>query len=170
MSMTRPIRLLSSIARLFERPPRHQATSERAAHERDEARRDADILRSLAIVLVHIAGGDGRLTAEERSTLANFVGRRFRLSPREALRIIEAAIAAERSREDVDDAFDDLKRLLPPDGRRELMVAAWELAKIDGHVAELEDDLLWRSARRLGLSEREAEALRQSALADVGGA
>jgi uncharacterized tellurite resistance protein B-like protein len=147
MSMIRPIRLLSSIARLFERLPRHQATSERAAHERD-----------------------GRLTAEERSTLANFVGRRFRLSPREALRIIEAAIAAERSREDVDDAFDDLKRLLPPDGRRELMVAAWELAKIDGHVAELEDDLLWRSARRLGLSEREAEALRQSALADVGGA
>ncbi|MBM3081935.1 TerB family tellurite resistance protein [Chelatococcus daeguensis] len=162
--MTRPVRLIASIARLFERLPRHQAVPPR--EDRD---RTPDTLLSLAIVLVHIAGGDGRLTGEERARLADLVGRRFRLSPREALRIIEAAIVAEGSREDVDDAFEDLKRLLPPDGRRELMAAAWELAKIDGHVAELEDDLLWRSARRLGLSEREAEALRQSALTDVDG-
>ena len=46
---------------------------------------------------------------------------------------------------------------------------AWDIAKADGAIRELEDDVLWRAAALLGLDDSVAADVRREAVGDATG-
>ena len=50
------------------------------------------------------------------------------------------------------------------DGRRQVVAMAYGVAAADGHVAEFEEDLVWRLGHLLGLADPDIAAIREGAI------
>jgi uncharacterized tellurite resistance protein B-like protein len=86
---------------------------------------------------------------------------RFALDDARADELIDKATAAEHESVDLYHFTSLLNRVLDEEGRAKVVEMMWEIVYADGTRDELEDNLLWRAADLLGVSQRERIELRQ---------
>ncbi|MGH6672419.1 MAG: TerB family tellurite resistance protein [Xanthobacteraceae bacterium] len=127
-----------------------------------------DYRLAAAALLVHCAAIDGEVTPAEREKLYAVIKQRFNLSDGATAELIEKATAAEHESVDLYHFTHLLNRALDEEGRAKVIEMMWEIVYADGSRDELEDNLLWRAADLLGVSQRERVELRQRIAAKAG--
>lgn len=75
--------------------------------------------------------------------------------------MVAAATEAEQKAVDLYHFIARLNRLLDEAGRARMVEMLWQIAYTDGVVSEFEDNLIWRAADLLGVSQGERIALRE---------
>lgn len=125
-----------------------------------------DLRVAAAALMVHVATLDGNMSAEERVKLHELLQTRFDLDAAATERLIEAAVAADREAVDFYGFTSLLMRSLDEDQRRRIVAMMWELVFADGNVTEFEDNVMWRVADLLGVSNRERIELRRAVAAE----
>ncbi len=123
---------------------------------------DNDVRVATAALMVHVATLDGTLSAEEREKLHGLLKTRFKLSDAETSELIDAAVEADREAVDFYRFTSLLMRNLDEEQRRRIVAMMWELAYTDGNISEFEDNVMWRVADLLGVSNRERIELRRA--------
>jgi len=122
---------------------------------------DNDYRLAAVALLVHAATIDGEMSASERDRLHAVVKQRFSLDDALADELIEKATQAEHESVDLYHFTSLLNRTLDEDGRARIIEMMWQIVYADGERDELEDNLLWRAADLLGVSQRQRIELRQ---------
>ena len=130
---------------------------------------DSDDYRvAAAALLVHVATLEGELTPAARDKLRSILMAQFTLSRDLADELIEAAVAADREAVDFYHFTSLLMRTLNEQGRSRVVEMLWEVAFLDGHISEFEDNVMWRVADLLAVSPNERIALRHRVEAHIG--
>lgn len=140
-----PLSLLALVRELAERVG--------GGGDGDASATDGDGRVALATLLVHVARIDGIIVPAEWARLETMLREEFALTPADAEALAEQGDLADRGNADVQILIAPLSRRLDVAARTRLLHLAWDLAQADGEVRELEDDLIWRLARLLGLDE-----------------
>ena len=122
---------------------------------------DTDYRVAAAALLFHIADIDGEVSPPERRRLKAIVAETFGVEGAEASRLLAVAEKSEHEAVDLYHFTSVLKRSLDADGRRKIIELCWQMAMADGHVDEFEENVIWRIAELLGVSNRERILLRQ---------
>lgn len=118
---------------------------------------------ALATLLVHVARIDGIIVPAEWQRLESVLQDEFGLTAADAEALVAEGDIADRGNADVETLIAPLRRRLDVASRTRLLRMAWDLACADGEIRELEDDLMWRIARLIGLDESIAADLRREA-------
>ncbi len=129
---------------------------------------DNDYRLAAVALLVHAATIDGDMTPDERDKLHAVVKQRFGLDDAVADELIDKATEAEHEAVDLYHFTSLLNRTLDEEGRARVVEMMWEIVYADGRRDELEDNLLWRAADLLGVSQRQRIELRQRIAAKAG--
>jgi uncharacterized tellurite resistance protein B-like protein len=138
----------------------------------DTAKRefDEDDYRLAAVaLLVHIAEADGSIDKAEKIRLKEIIESGFGLDDNATSRLIDKAEQSDREAVDFFHFTNVLKRALDENGRLKIIEMMWEIAFADGHVHELEENIVWRVAELLGISNRDRVTLRQRVAAEPHG-
>ena len=114
-------------------------------------------------MLVHVANADGRIGLPERTRLRAVIEQRFGLDRTATTRLIAKAEETDREAVDFFHFTNVLKRSLDDAGRHRIIAMMWEVVFADGDVSEFEENVVWRVAELLGVSNRDRIALRQEA-------
>ncbi|MEZ5786552.1 MAG: TerB family tellurite resistance protein [Xanthobacteraceae bacterium] len=122
-----------------------------------------DFRVAAAALMVHVATLDGELSPAERETLHDLLKARFALDDDATDELIDAAIAADREAVDFYRFTSLLMRALDEEQRRRVVSMMWDMAYADGHISEFEDNVMWRVADLLAVSNRERIELRNAA-------
>lgn len=122
---------------------------------------DDDYRLAAAALLVHAAAIDGEMSPSERDTLHAVIKQRFELDDSATDELVDKATAAEHESVDLYHFTSRLNRVVDEPGRARIIEMMWEIVYADGKRDELEDNLLWRAADLLGVSQRERIELRQ---------
>jgi uncharacterized tellurite resistance protein B-like protein len=122
---------------------------------------DDDYRLAAVALLVHAAAIDGDMSRSERDKLHAVVKRRFSLDEASADELIDKATLAEHESVDLYHFTSLLNRVLDEEGRARVIEMMWEIVYADGRRDELEDNLLWRAADLLGVSQQERVELRR---------
>lgn len=126
----------------------------------------SDYRVAAAALLVHVAMLDGELSDPERQTLRDLLRAQFSLTDSQADELIEHAVAADRDAVDLFQFTNLLMRTLDDLSRLRVVEMLWEVAFVDGKVSEFEDNVMWRVADLLAVSQHERIALRQRVAAN----
>ena len=129
---------------------------------------DDDYRLAAVALLVHAAAIDGDMSLSERDKLHAVVKRRFSLDEASADELIDKATLAEHESVDLYHFTSLLNRVLDEEGRARVIEMMWEIVYADGRRDELEDNLLWRAADLLGVSQQERIELRQRIAKEAG--
>jgi uncharacterized tellurite resistance protein B-like protein len=121
-----------------------------------------DVRVAAAALMVHVATLDGGLTPTERAKLHDLLKARFKLDEAATAELIDAAVDADHEAVDFYHFTSLLMRMLDEDQRRRIVAMMWEMVFADGNVSEFEDNVMWRVADLLGVSNRERIALRRA--------
>lgn len=120
---------------------------------------------AVAALLVHVARADGRFDAAERGRLMELLMARFGWPDDAVRRLVDRADGLDRDVDDIAELIDMAGHSLHGGGdKRQLVAMAYEVAAADGHVAEFEEDLVWRLGHLLGLADPDIAAIRNGAL------
>ena len=122
---------------------------------------DDDYRLAAAALLVHAATIDGEMSQSERDKLHAVIKRSFSLDDATTDELIDKATVAEHEAVDLYHFTSLLNRALDEPGRARIIEMMWEIVYADGQRDELEDNLLWRAADLLGVSQCERIELRQ---------
>jgi uncharacterized tellurite resistance protein B-like protein len=117
-------------------------------------------------LLVHLAEADGAIDGAEKMRLREIIERSFGLDGQATARLITTAENSDREAVDFYHFTNVLKRALDEDGRLKIVEMMWEMAFADGHVHELEENIVWRIAELLGISSRDRIMLRRRVAAE----
>ena len=120
-----------------------------------------DFRLAAVALLVHVANVDGRIDAQERTRLRQIIEERFALDAAATTRLIAKAEASDREAVDFFHFTNVLKRTLDDDGRHRVIEMMWDIAFADGEVTEFEENVVWRIASLLGVSNRDRVMLRR---------
>ena len=120
-----------------------------------------DYRLAAAALLVHAAAIDGEMSQPERDKLHAVLKQHFALDDAATAELIEKATAAEHEAVDLYHFTHLLNRVLDEPGRAKVIEMMWQIVYADGSRDELEDNLLWRAADLLGVSQDERIALRR---------
>jgi uncharacterized tellurite resistance protein B-like protein len=129
---------------------------------------DDDYRLAAVALLVHAAAIDGDMSQSERDKLHAVVKRRFNLDDALADELIDKATQAEHEAVDLYHFTSLLNRTLDEEGRARVVEMMWEIVYADGRRDELEDNLLWRAADLLGVSQRQRIELRRRIAREAG--
>jgi uncharacterized tellurite resistance protein B-like protein len=129
---------------------------------------DNDYRLALAALLLHAAAIDGKPSGVERETLVGLLKRRFELDDATTDLLVEQASQAEQDAIDLYQFTRLLNRSLDEAGRVRVIEMMWQVAFSDGAIDEFEDNLIWRAADLLGVSQNERIALRRRVAAERG--
>lgn len=140
---------------------RHFVSEFAAGAKHPSAFGDDDYRLAAAALLVHAAAIDGEMSEPERDKLRSVIQQHFQLDDAATAELIEKATAAEHEAVDLYHFTHQLNRALNESGRAKVIEMMWEIVYADGSRDELEDNLLWRAADLLGVSQRERIELRQ---------
>jgi uncharacterized tellurite resistance protein B-like protein len=130
---------------------------------------DNDYRLAAVALLVHAATIDGEMSPSERDKLHAVVKQRFDLTDALTDELIDKATQAEHEAVDLYHFTSLLNRSLDDDGRARVIEMMWQIVYADGRRDELEDNLLWRAADLLGVSQRHRIELRQRIAGEVTG-
>ena len=122
---------------------------------------DNDYRVAAAALLLHTAGIDGVVSEAERAKLHGMIKRSFNLDDAAADELVAVAAVAEQKAVDLYQFTTRLNRALDEAGRARMVEMLWQIAYTDGIVTEFEDNLIWRAADLLGVSQSERIALRE---------
>jgi uncharacterized tellurite resistance protein B-like protein len=128
---------------------------------------DNDYRLAAAALLVHAAAIDGDILPSERDRLHAVIKQGFGLDDEATSELIAKATAAEQESVDLYHFTQALNRALDEPGRARVIAMMWEIVYADGQRDELEDNLLWRAADLLGVSQRERIELRRRISGEV---
>jgi len=130
-----------------------------------------DARLAASALLVHAAGVDGSVTDAERAKLHAVIKQRFSLDDTATDELVAEATEAEQKSVDLYHFTARLNRSLDEAGRARMVEMMWQIFYVDGAVTEFEDNLIWRAADLLGVSQSERIALRErvSAASSNGG-
>jgi uncharacterized tellurite resistance protein B-like protein len=129
---------------------------------------DDDYRLAAVALLVHAAAIDGDMSQSERDKLHAVVKRRFALDEASTDELIDKATLAEHESVDLYHFTSLLNRVLDEEGRARVIEMMWEIVYADGRRDELEDNLLWRAADLLGVSQQERVELRRRIAKEAG--
>jgi uncharacterized tellurite resistance protein B-like protein len=122
---------------------------------------DDDYRLAAAALLVHAAAIDGSVPDAVRDKLHSLIKQRFNLDDAATNELVAAATEAEQKAIDLYRFTARLNRSLDETGRARMVEMMWQIAYTDGVVSEFEDNLIWRAADLLGVSQGERIALRE---------
>jgi uncharacterized tellurite resistance protein B-like protein len=120
-----------------------------------------DYRLAAAALLVHTASIDGNMSDVERAKLHAVIKQRFDLDDETTDELVSEAAEAEQQATDLYQFTARLNRSLDEAGRARVVEMMWQIVFADGGVTEFEDNLVWRAAELLGVSQHERIALRQ---------
>jgi uncharacterized tellurite resistance protein B-like protein len=112
-------------------------------------------------LLVHAMNADGVRSPAELTRLKALLKERFSLDEDEVDALIEAADRQNRQSIDFNAFTGTVRRAYNADGRRRIVEMMWEIVFADGTLHEFEDNLVWRVAAIIDVSEDERNAIRQ---------
>jgi len=136
--------------------------SELTGGHKDPSRfEEGDYRLAAAALLVHVGMIDGSLSDAERAKLHSVIKRCFNLDDAAAEALIVQATAAEQEAIDLYRFTSLLNRSLDEEGRLRMVEMMWQVVYADHQVTEFEDNLIWRAADLLGVSQQERIALRE---------
>jgi len=118
-------------------------------------------------LLVHVANADGVTHESECKRLKSLVRDQFQLDAAEAAALIKEAQQSDREAVDFYHFTHVLKRALDDKGRRKVVEMLWSVAFADGHVDEIEENIVWRIAELLDVPNRDRVLLRQKVGAEM---
>ncbi|MFC3691368.1 TerB family tellurite resistance protein [Chenggangzhangella methanolivorans] len=130
------------------------------ASEHDEFALD-DHRVAAAALLVNLVSADGVASESEKIALHDVLKARFALDEHETAELIEAGRRREADAVDLYGFTSVLKRSLDAQGRAGVVEMMWEIVFADGAAHELEDNIVWRAADLLGVSDRERVELKR---------
>lgn len=122
---------------------------------------DGDYRLAAAALLLHVAGIDGDISGAERDKIHAVIKQHFKLDDAAADELIAEATAAEQQSVDLYRFTAGLNRSLDEEGRARIVEMMWQIVFADGRMTEFEDNLIWRAADLLGVSQNERIALRE---------
>jgi uncharacterized tellurite resistance protein B-like protein len=122
---------------------------------------DDDYRVAAAALLVHAAAIDGSISDAERDNLHELIKQRFNLDDDATDELVAEATKAEQVSVDLYHFTAKLNRSLDEAGRARMVEMMWQIAYTDGVITEFEDNLIWRAADLLGVSQNERIALRE---------
>ncbi|MGY6567509.1 MAG: tellurite resistance TerB family protein [Salinarimonas sp.] len=111
-------------------------------------------------LLVHVARADGRFSGAERHRLEAATHAHFCESAREATHLVRRAEALDDETGDVTALLEMIGR--DEEARRRVLVLAFSVASADGHLQEIEENLVWRVGRLLGFDDDAIKAIRET--------
>ena len=121
-----------------------------------------------AALLVNLIHADGQTSGNEKTVLHDVLKARFGLDEAETAELIETAQRREADAVDLYGFTSVLKRSLDAEGRAGVVEMMWEIVFADGAAHELEDNIVWRAADLLGVSDRERVELKRRIAARAG--
>ena len=129
--------------------------------ERTTGFADDDYRLATAALLIHVANVDGAIDPPERQRLRQLIEDQFGLDTADTTRLIERAEQSDKESVDFFHFTNVLKRALDDDGRHKIIEMMWNVVFADGEVTEFEENIVWRIAGLLGVSNRDRVMLRQ---------
>ena len=115
-----------------------------------------DYRLAAAALLVHAAAIDGSISEVERDKLHAVIKQRFDLDDAATDELVAEATEAEHRAIDLYQFTARLNRSLDEAGRARMVEMMWQIVYADGVITEFEDNLIWRAADLLGVSQRRA--------------
>jgi uncharacterized tellurite resistance protein B-like protein len=106
-------------------------------------------------LLVHVISLDGQPSAVEKRKLHSLLESHFGLDPGTADHLIASATLVEGEAVDLYHFTSVIMRSVDEQGRLRIVEMMWELVYADGQVSEFEDNVVWRAADLLGVSQRD---------------
>lgn len=125
-----------------------------------------DYRLATAALLVRVANIDGAIDEAERVRLRQIIEDRFELDGAATSRLITQAEASDREAVDFFQFTHVLKSTLDDDGRHKIIEMMWDIVFADGEVSEFEENVVWRIAELLGVSNRDRILLRRKVAAE----
>jgi uncharacterized tellurite resistance protein B-like protein len=122
---------------------------------------DGDYRLAATALLVHAAGIDGDISEAERAKLHAVIQQHFKLDDAATDELLTEATKAEQQSVDIYRFTSGLNRSLDEAGRARFVEMMWQIVFADGRMTEFEDNLIWRAADLLGVSQHERIALRE---------
>lgn len=113
-----------------------------------------------AAILFAVMDADGVRHEQELAALREIISERFDLEGEALTSLLEKAEAAEAESVDFYRFTSVLVRLTEKE-RLHLLELIWEVVYADGELHELEDNLVWRIAELIGISNRDRVELRR---------
>ena len=114
-----------------------------------------------AALMFHVMDADGDRREVESERLTALLAEAYGLSGRELDELVRAGQEADQEAIDLYAFTSVLKRSLTREGCVEFVKIMWEIVYADGELHELEDNIVWRVAKLIGVDSRERIALRQ---------
>lgn len=108
-----------------------------------------------AALMFHVIDADGVRDDSERQRLADVLSSTYALSGDELERIMIAGEKADREAVDLFAFTSVLNRTLDEAAKVEFIGILWEMVYADGELHELEDNIVWRVAELIGVSQRD---------------
>ncbi len=112
-------------------------------------------------LLIHVISLDGEPSAVETQKLHSLIETRFGLDPGTADKLIAAATLEEGQAVDLYHFTSVIMRAVDEQSRARIVEMMWELVYADGRVSEFEDNVVWRAADLLGISQRDRVNMRR---------
>jgi len=122
---------------------------------------DDDYRLAAAALLVHAAAVDGSVSDAARDRLHALIKQRFNLDDAATDELVAEATEADQKSIDLYHFTARLNRSLDEAGRARMVEMMWQIVYTDAVVTEFADNLIWRAADLLGVSQHERIALRE---------
>jgi len=116
-----------------------------------------------AALLFHVIAVDGVVSDSERERLRTILASRYALTPAETTELMREAEAADLEAVDLYRFTSVIVAAYDQSQRKEVIAAMWDLAYVDGHMDEFEENVLWRVSELLGISARDRIELKRIA-------
>lgn len=123
---------------------------------------DGDYRLAATALLIHVISLDGAPSDAEKNKLHALLEYRFNLDPGTADKLIADATLVEGEAVDLYHFTSIIMRSVDEQGRLRIIEMMWELVYADGLVTEFEDNIVWRAADLLGISQRDRINLKRS--------
>ena len=121
-----------------------------------------------AALMYHVIDADGDRRDDERAALKQMISQTYGLSGDDLAGVLEAGELAEREAVDLYAMTSVIRRELDSQERLTFVGILWEVVFADGHLHELEDNIVWRIADLIGVDGRDRVLLRSEAAARHG--
>ena len=121
---------------------------------------EPDTNLAVATLLVHLTNVDGVVTAEEQQTLTRVLKDHFELDKHQVAELIEEATRRDKDAVDFYQFTATLSKL-EEEERVAIIRLMWQVVFADAENHELEDNMVWRVAELIGISNRQRTVLRQ---------
>ncbi len=118
-----------------------------------------------AALLVEAARRDNDFADDERAAIVRVVGENFNLTPDDAKTLVEMAEQRQKLPYSESIFTRTVAESFSDDERKEVLNMIWQIALADGHLNHMEDAMIARLAKEIGLTKADSDAAHQAAQA-----